>query len=462
MTTLAIDIGGMSLKLLVLDEQGEPISETLARPTPVPSSPEALFTLIHDMAGTLPPHRRVSVGFPGVVKDGVTWNAPNLGDELWNRVPLSEKLGYRLELPVRAVNDVDLQGLGVVQGDGVELVLTLGTGMGAALFTDGALVPNLELGHHPFRDGKTYEDLVRDSELKRIGRVEWTARVLDAIAANRADLQLRSASPRGGQCPKHSIRASQERPHLLPGRRASRCVEALGRRLSAADERVQAALFADRRVGAVAADHQGFVWQGEELAFDRVDELRRVAAPQVAATDTPGEEGVARDDEGSIALQSEANTARRVPRRVNDVCLEPARQDGVAIRKKAVDGRHFWCAERGPEPIKLHLHAFIEEQIFFVNHDRRIGPVLDLFGRADVIEVCVRVDDPFAFEAELFEARKNPRCFAPRIDDDPRPPFFVAKNHAVAPERRDGEMLDDHGGGYSISGVAGTGGGSGV
>lgn len=181
MTTLAIDIGGMSIKLLVLNEQGEPISETLARPTPVPASPEALITLIHDMAGTLPPHRRVSVGFPGVVKDGVTWNAPNLGDELWNRVPLSEKLGDRLELPVRAVNDVDLQGLGVVQGDGVELVLTLGTGMGAALFTNGALVPNLELGHHPFRDGKTYEDLVRDSELKRIGQVEWTARVLDAI-----------------------------------------------------------------------------------------------------------------------------------------------------------------------------------------------------------------------------------------------------------------------------------------
>jgi polyphosphate glucokinase len=90
-------------------------------------------------------------------------------------------LSERLERPVRAVNDVDLQGLGVVQGDGVELVLTLGTGMGAALFTDGALVPNLELGHHPFRDGQTYEDLVRDSELKRIGPLEWTARVLDAI-----------------------------------------------------------------------------------------------------------------------------------------------------------------------------------------------------------------------------------------------------------------------------------------
>lgn len=181
MNTLAVDIGGMSLKLLVLDERGEPLCETLARPTPSPPTPEALFTLVQDLSDTLPPHQQVSVGFPGVVKAGVTFNAPNLGNELWHRVPLSEQLAYRLERPVRAVNDVDLQGLGVVRGEGVELVLTLGTGMGAALFTDGVLVPNLELGHHPFRDGLTYEDLVRDSELKRVGRVEWTARVLDAI-----------------------------------------------------------------------------------------------------------------------------------------------------------------------------------------------------------------------------------------------------------------------------------------
>ena len=181
MTTLAVDIGGGSIKLLVLDEQGQAASETLARPTPTPPTPDALFTLIHDMADTLPPHRRASIGFPGVVKNGVTQNAPNLGDELWHGVRLSEQLAERLERPVCAINDVDLQGLGVVKGDRVELVLTLGTGMGAALFTDGVLVPNLELGHHPFRDGQSYEDLVRDSELKRIGPVEWTARVLDAI-----------------------------------------------------------------------------------------------------------------------------------------------------------------------------------------------------------------------------------------------------------------------------------------
>jgi polyphosphate glucokinase len=182
MPTLAVDIGGGSIKLLLLSPEGAPVTETLVQPTPRPATPDAVFRLIHEMADTLPPHRQVSVGFPGVVKDGVAFNAPNLGDELWDRVPLSEHLTQLLQRPVRAVNDVDLQGLGVARGHGVELVLTLGTGMGAALFTEGVLVPNLELGHHPFRDGQTYEDQVRDSELKRIGPVAWTARVVNALA----------------------------------------------------------------------------------------------------------------------------------------------------------------------------------------------------------------------------------------------------------------------------------------
>jgi polyphosphate glucokinase len=181
MITLAVDVGGGSIKMLALDEQGMSVTQTLTRPTPAPAEPEAVFILIRDMANTLPPHARVSVGFPGIVKNGVAQNAPNLGDDLWRGVPLSEALTKLLGRPVRAVNDADLQGLGVVTGKGVELVLTLGTGMGSALFTRGVLVPNLELGHHPVRDGQTYEDLVRDSELKRIGAVAWTARVLDAI-----------------------------------------------------------------------------------------------------------------------------------------------------------------------------------------------------------------------------------------------------------------------------------------
>jgi polyphosphate glucokinase len=182
MPTLAVDIGGGTIKLVVLSPEGEPMTETLAQPTPDPATPDAVFALIRDMADTLPPHQRVSVGFPGVVKDGVTFNAPNLGNELWARVSLAERLAHLLERPVRAVNDVDLQGLGVALGVGVELVLTFGTGVGAALFTGGVLVPNLELGHHPFRDAQSYEDLIRDTELKRIGPVQWSARVVDAIA----------------------------------------------------------------------------------------------------------------------------------------------------------------------------------------------------------------------------------------------------------------------------------------
>ena len=181
MTTLAVDIGGSSIKALVLNDQGAPVTETLSQPTPSPAAPDSVFALIRDMADTLPPHQRVSVGFPGIVKKGVAQNAPNLGDELWRGVQLNERLTQLLQHPARAVNDADLQGLGVARGEGVELVLTLGTGMGSALFADGVLVPNLELGHHPLRDGQTYEDLVRDSELKRIGPVEWTARVLSAI-----------------------------------------------------------------------------------------------------------------------------------------------------------------------------------------------------------------------------------------------------------------------------------------
>lgn len=181
MTTLAIDIGGGSIKFLTLSDDGSIKGASQSRPTPDPATPDALIDTIGEVADTVDAYHRVSVGFPGVVKSGVAYNAPNLGNELWRAVPLVAKLEQRLGSPVRAVNDADLQGLGVVEGHGVELALTLGTGLGSALFTDGRLVPNLELGHHPFRDGKTYEDLVRDTELKRIGPSEWTERVIDAL-----------------------------------------------------------------------------------------------------------------------------------------------------------------------------------------------------------------------------------------------------------------------------------------
>lgn len=181
MNTLAVDIGGGSIKILALNGDGSPVGTSQSRPTPDHPTPDAVLAVIREVADTVEAYHRVTVGFPGVVKSGITYNAPNLGNELWRAVPLAADLEQLLSSPVRVINDADLQGLGVIESHGLELVLTLGTGLGSALFTDGQLVPNLELGHHPFRGGKTYEDLVRDTELKRIGPSDWTERVIDAL-----------------------------------------------------------------------------------------------------------------------------------------------------------------------------------------------------------------------------------------------------------------------------------------
>lgn len=179
--TLTIDIGGTGIKMLVLDAAGVAITPRQRELTPQPASPESILGVIEQMVKELPAFDRVAVGFPGVVVDGVCMTAPNLAAGLWSSVPLAEKLNALLARPVRVANDADLQGYGVVEGKGVELVLTLGTGLGTALFVNGHLVPNLELGHHPFRKGQTYEENLSDAALEQIGKTRWTRRVLLAL-----------------------------------------------------------------------------------------------------------------------------------------------------------------------------------------------------------------------------------------------------------------------------------------
>ena len=182
MTTLVIDIGGIGMKALVLDSQGRPINEFVKLATPSPGKPDAVLDVVQALRDTQPEHSRISVGFPGVVKKNVVYNAPNLGNEYWNQVPLAHMLTQKTGLGARVINDADLQGLGVVSGEGIELVLTFGTGLGAALFADGTLMPNIELGHHPFGDGRSYEDHVGDAELKTIGAEAWNKMVRKQIA----------------------------------------------------------------------------------------------------------------------------------------------------------------------------------------------------------------------------------------------------------------------------------------
>lgn len=180
--TLAIDIGGTGTKMLVLDAAGRPATERTRRLTPSPATPKAVLDALEAMIAEQPAFQRVALGFPGVVVAGVVRTAPNLGTALWHGFDLGGALGRLTRKPVRVLNDCDLQGYGVIEGRGVELVLTLGTGMGSALYVDGHLVPNLELGHHPFDKGKTYEQRVSDRTLQRIGKKRWSARVAAAIA----------------------------------------------------------------------------------------------------------------------------------------------------------------------------------------------------------------------------------------------------------------------------------------
>lgn len=175
--TLAIDIGGTGIKMIALDARGRPASERQRELTPRPATPGAVFAVIRKMIDAQADFERVSVGFPGVVVRGVVRTAPNLDDKAWRNVKLQDKIAQYTKKPTRVINDADLQGYGAIKGRGVEVVLTLGTGLGSALFLDGVLVPNLELGHHPFRGRKTYEELVSDQQLKKIGKKRWRKRV---------------------------------------------------------------------------------------------------------------------------------------------------------------------------------------------------------------------------------------------------------------------------------------------
>ena len=179
--TLAIDIGGTGLKALVLDERGDRLTERVRVETPRPATPEAIVTALVGLVSTLAPYERVSVGFPGVVVGGATHTAPNL-DPTWKNFELRESLEHRLKRPVRVLNDAGVQGYGVIDGIGVEMVLTFGTGMGTALYIDGRYVPNLELAHHPFKGKKTYEEYVGGPVYEKIGKKKWNKRVAEVIA----------------------------------------------------------------------------------------------------------------------------------------------------------------------------------------------------------------------------------------------------------------------------------------
>lgn len=194
MRTLAVDCGGSGIKACVLDADATMVSERIRVQTPYPCPPDVLLTTIGALAEALAPYDRVSVGIPGLVRDGIVHATPHYVTEtgpfsplrpdlleLWAGFDVQTALAKALGHPTRVVNDAEVQGLAVICGAGYEVVLTLGTGLGFAHFHDGRLLPKIELSQHPWRKGQTYDEQLGDHERRRLGNERWSRRVVRAV-----------------------------------------------------------------------------------------------------------------------------------------------------------------------------------------------------------------------------------------------------------------------------------------
>jgi len=167
-------------------------------PTTYPMPPDGdggMVPTLAKLVAPLPEADRVSAGFPGMVRGGHILSAPHFVTEkgpgtavehklekAWAKYDLAGALGAALGKPTKVANDADVQGAAVITGEGFELVLTLGTGFGSAIFMDGRLLPHLEIAHQPFRKGETYNDQLGERIRKDIGDERWNRRVRKAIA----------------------------------------------------------------------------------------------------------------------------------------------------------------------------------------------------------------------------------------------------------------------------------------
>jgi polyphosphate glucokinase len=175
---LGIDIGGTGIKAAVVDlATGHLVSDRARELTPQPPTPEAVLAVVakvvHELevAGALTAQMSAGAGFPSAIRSGLAMTVPH-GQQAWLGQSVEQLLADRLSRPITVVNDADAAGVaemayGAGRGQaGVVLLLDLGTGIGSALFFDGQLVPNMQLGHIQFH-GQDAESRVSPAARKR-------------------------------------------------------------------------------------------------------------------------------------------------------------------------------------------------------------------------------------------------------------------------------------------------------
>ncbi len=182
---LGIDIGGSGIKAAPVNPvTGEMTAERFRMDTPIPAKPKKVTEVIEAITSHFEWKGRMGCGFPGVVRKGVIHSAVNIHDK-WIGVDAANLFSQATGCEVRVINDADAAGLaemtfgaGREQHKGVVLLLTLGTGIGSAIFINGVLLPNTEFGHLEL-DGKDIEKrasaAVRDR--KHLTWEEWGTRL---------------------------------------------------------------------------------------------------------------------------------------------------------------------------------------------------------------------------------------------------------------------------------------------
>jgi polyphosphate glucokinase len=172
MEILGIDVGASGIKgAPVNTEIGEMLAPRFRVVTPQPSEPQAVAEASAQIVQNFDWHGAIGCGFPSAMRQGVVMTAANI-DESWVGVNAEQLFSEATGCPTRVINDADAAGLaeitfGAGRGHrGVVLVVTIGTGLGTAMFVDGRLVPNMEMGHIEI-DGQDAESRASDAARKR-------------------------------------------------------------------------------------------------------------------------------------------------------------------------------------------------------------------------------------------------------------------------------------------------------
>jgi polyphosphate glucokinase len=193
-TTLTVDCGGTGIKASVLDKGGKVLIDFPYLKTPYPLSPSKPISIIDEFVKADNRIKRVTLGLPGMIRGGKVIVIPHYVNasgprgvvdphlkKAWYGFDMQSMLKKKIKLPTLVLNDAEVHAAAVIAGKGLETVLTFGTGLGSAIFSDGVIAPHLEISHATIRYGKSIDSWIGEQARRRLGNQLWSRRVKSLI-----------------------------------------------------------------------------------------------------------------------------------------------------------------------------------------------------------------------------------------------------------------------------------------